>query len=228
MTAPTGTPGAPTDGGTPTGPAPATGTQQPTTPAPTGSGTQPAAGKTDLAQLPDDVRKLIEDLRNESAKHRTDKQTAAQAATAATAQRDAVLKALGLNQDGTEQIDPAKLTDQVAQFKAVAWEAAVESNVVRLGHSLGLDIDALLDSNSFLNSLEGLVDEDPGSGEFRTKLEAHLKDFSAKNPTKFKAAAATPTGPARSGGDMTPGAPGNTATRPKSLMDAVRKALPGG
>lgn len=220
MTAPTGTPGAPTDGGTATGPAPAPGTQQPTPPASaSGSGTQSQpASKTDLAQLPDDVKKYIDELRAESAKHRTDKQAATQAATDAQAQRDKILKALGLDGDGKEIVDPATLTEQIDRYKAIAWEGAVESHVVRLAASVGFDADTLLDSNQFLNSLEDLVELDPTGGDFKTKLEKHLKDFVGKHP-KFKA---TPAGaPARSGGDMPPGNPGNPQARPTSLMAAV-------
>lgn len=225
MTAPTGgTPGAPTDGGTQAGQAPATGTQQPTTPPTT---TTPPAGQQpetqDVSQLPAWAQKIINETRAEAAKHRTDKQTATQAAADAKAQRDNVLKALGLKEDGTEDVDPNKLTEQIDQYKAVAWENAVESQVVRLGHTLDIDVDALLDSNAFLNSLEDLVEDDPAGSEFKGKLEAHLKDFVEKHP-KFKR---TPSAPTRSGGTMPPGNPGTPNARPKSLSAAVKKALGG-
>lgn len=220
MTAPTGTPGAPTDGGTPTGPAPATGTQQQSTPP------APAAPETqDVSQLPAFAQKIIKDARDEAAKHRTDKQAAVQATAAEQAKLTAVLKALGLKADGTEDTDPSKLTEQVAQYQAVAWENAVKFDVFRMAPALGFDADTLLDSNSFLNTLEDLVDEDPSGGEFRTKLEKHVKDFVAKNP-KFKATSAGT--PARSGGDMPPGQPGTPRDRPKSLMDAVSRHFKAG
>lgn len=226
MTAPQppAAPGAPADAGT-GGQAP-TGTQPTTTPPAPGSGTQSPA-KTDLNTLPDDVRKIIEDARAEAARHRTDKQTAAQAAAEAKAQRDAVLKALNLKPDGTEDVDPNKLTEQVNQYKAVAWENAVEAQVVRLAGTVGFDADALLDSNKFLDSLGDLVTQDPNSGDFRALLEAHLKKFVADNP-KFKAAAAGPKAPASSGGVVPPGQPGGVTTRPTSLSAAVSKALGGG
>jgi hypothetical protein len=196
-----------------------------TPPPPAGQPAAPPQGEPqDVSALPEWAQKIIKDTRTEAAKSRTDKQTAAQAAAAAESQKAAILKALGLADDGTEEVDPSALTAQIDQYKAVAWESSVESHVVRLGQTLGLDADALLDSNSFLNSLGELVDIDPSSGDFRTKLEAHLKTFAASNPTKFKA---TPAGPARSGGDMSPGAPGTPQARPKSLTDAVKKALGG-
>ena len=198
--------------------------QPPAGPAPTPQPHAPKNDPQDVSSLPDWAQKLLGDTRAEAAKHRTDKQSAAQQAQAAQQQRDAVLKALGLKADGSEDIDPAKLTEQIDQYKAVAWENAVESHVVRLAGAVGYDADALLDSNQFLNSLEALVNEDPSNSDFRALLEKHLKDFVGKHP-KFKSANGAP---ARSGGDMPPGQAGAPTARPTSLSAAVKKALGGG
>lgn len=202
-------PGAPTDGGT-GGQAP-TDTQPQNTPAPAATETQ------DVSQLPAWAQKLITDTRTEAAKHRTDKQTATQAAAEAKAQRDAALKAFGLNADGTDvPADPAALTAAVELAQSAAWSTAVENQVLR---TKDIDADRLLDSRAFIDSLDPFADEDPSTADFKTKLAAHVKAYVGKHPN-FKA---TSAGPARSGGDMTPGAPATPPTRPKSLMDAVSK-----
>jgi hypothetical protein len=225
MTAPQppAAPGAPADGGTATGQAPA-GTQpqqQPNQPAQSEPGAQPTKpAKTDLSTLPADVQKLIEDTRAEAAKHRTEGQTAKQAVEAEKQRVAAVLKALGLNADGTDAPqDPAALAAAVEEAQNAAWATAVENQVLRLKD---VDSDRLLDSRAFIDSLDGFVDDDPNSAEFKTKLAAHVKKYVADHPS-FKA---TPAGPARSGGDH-PGGGGTPNARPTSLAAAVKKSLSG-
>lgn len=181
----------------------------------------------DVSSLPEWAQKLITDTRAEAAKHRTDKQSAAQQAQAAQAQRDAVLKALGLNPDGKDTPpDPEALAKQVSDYKAVAWENAVQAQILRVSakQEVGADADALLDSNSFLDSLEEFVSLDPNTKEFRDKLAAHIKSWVDKHP-KFKTQT-QPAGPARSGGDH-PGGGGAPTARPTSLHAAVGNALGG-
>lgn len=222
MTAPqpSGAPGAPTDGGT-TGQAPEGTQPQPNQPAKPEPGAQPTKPvKTDLSTLPADVQKLIEDTRAEAAKHRTEGQTAKQAVDAEKQRVAAVLKALGLNADGTDAPkDPAALAAAVEEAQNDAWATAVENQVLRIKD---VDSDALLDSRGFIDSLDGFVDDDPRSAEFKTKLAAHVKAYVDKNP-KFKA---TPAGPARSGGDH-PGGGGTSTARPTSLSAAIKKSLSG-
>lgn len=232
MTAPSTppAPGAPT-GGEPSGQAPQ-GTQPPATPPapqgqPTGQApaTQPQqSDKTDLSTLPADVRKIIEDARAEAAKHRNEKQTAAQQAQAAQQQRDAVLKALGLTPDGKDAPpDADALAAQLTQAQAVAWENGAAAAIVRVASAASADPDLLLDSTTFLDTLEGFVNDDPTTADFRTKLQAHIKEFVEKNP-RFKTA---PAGPARSGGDHPGGGTTPTGQRPANLHDAVRRRLGG-
>jgi len=224
MTAPQppAAPGASADGGT-GGQAP-TGTQQPqntpSAPANEPGAQQPKPTKTDLSTLPDDVQKVIADARAEAAKHRTEGQTAKQTADAEKQRVAAVLKALGINADGTDApADPAALAAAVEQAQSAAWSTAVENQVLRMKD---VDADRLLDSRAFVDSLDPFADDDPRSADFKTKLAAHVKEYVGKH-TQFKAA---PAGPGRSGGDM-PGGPGGTPTRPKSLHAAVNKALGG-
>jgi hypothetical protein len=223
MTAPTPppAPGAPT-GGEPSGQAlPATPPApqgQPTGQAPT---TQHPADKTDLSTLPADVQKIISDLRTEAAGHRTAKQTAQQ-------QRDAVLKAFGLAPDGSQAPpDADALTAQLEQYKATAWENAAQAAIVRVAGATGADADLLLDSSTFLDSLEAFVEDDPNTADFRTKIQSHITDFVTKNP-RFKAQT-TPAGPARSGGEFPGGAGAGAAITEDQLKsmtpEQIAKAL---
>lgn len=215
MTAPTpsAAPGAPADGGS-AGQAPTTTQPQQNQQAPaTAPGAQQQApASQDVSSLPDWAQKLITDTRTEAAKHRTEKQTAAQQAQAAQAQRDAILKAAGLKPDGTDaDPDPAALAAQIQEAQAVAWTNAVELSVVRSALAVGADSEKLIDSRAFIDSLDAFVDLDPNSAEFKTKLADHVKAYVDKHPT-FKAAA---PGPARSGGDHPGGAGQPPAERGK-------------
>lgn len=212
MTAPQppAAPGAPADGGQ-AGQAPTTTQPQQQAPA-NAPGAQSQPAKTDLSTLPADVRKVIEDLRTEAAKHRTDGQTAKQAAEAEKQRVAAVLKALNLKADGSEaDPDPAALAAQIQEAQAVAWTNAVELSVVRSTLAVGANAEALLDSRAFIDSLDQFVDDDPNSGEFKKKIADHVKAYVDKHPT-FKAAA---PGPARSGGDHPGGAGQPPAERGK-------------
>lgn len=225
MTAPLpGTaPGAPDTGGTPAGQAPAVDPQ----PKP---GQQPAPGAPDkpaddvdtepqdVDSLPDWARKRFKKLSDENAKHRTDKQTSAQAAEEAKRQRAAVLKAFGLAEDGSEEpLTEAQLGEKITEAQDAAWAMGVENVLLR-----NKDVDAgeLLDSRAFLNSLDdaGLTDRDPRETGFADDLAAHVATYVEKHP-KFKAKA-DPPGAARSGGDH-PGGPAAPGKRPTSLGAAV-------
>lgn len=105
----------------------------------------------------------IERLRKENAKDRTTaKAQAAEEATKELAQT--IGKALGLVQD--EPLDPAALTASLTQSQAEAKQARVELAVFRNAATAGGDPAALLDSTSFLMSLDGV---DPADSEAVTK-----------------------------------------------------------
>ncbi len=216
MTAPVEpTPGAPA-----TEPTPQTAPAQPAvTPEPA----KPDKPAEDLASLPDWAQKVIRDARAEAASTRTTaKQTAAeQARTELTAQ---IAKALGL--DGDEPPDPEELTAQIEQAQAAAWRSGVELQVFRGASALGADPAKLLDSLSFIDSLDDLVDVDPGTPDFAAQLQAKISAAIERNPT-FKAdqapAAAAPSTPRPDPSQGTRGA--IAAARPTSLFDAISKAV---
>ncbi|RSD22002.1 hypothetical protein [Amycolatopsis eburnea] len=177
----------------------------------------------DIASLPEWAQKQIRDLRTESANHRTAKQTAAQQAQAAQQQRDAILKALGLTSDGDDAPpDPEALAAQVTDQQAINWEIGAENAILRVAGAAGANADALLDSTSFLDSLEEFIADDPKSDAFRTKLQAHIKTWVSTHPN-HKAT----TGAARSGGDHPGGGTPPTIQRPTGLGAAVRRRMSG-
>jgi hypothetical protein len=225
---PSTAPGAPADAGT-GGQAP-TGTQPPAATPPVQTGQQPGPGAQppatgqpqDISSLPDWAQRIITETRAEAAQHRTAKQTATQEAQAAKTQRDQVLKAMGLNPDGTDAPATTEaLTAQVEQQQAVAWTAAVELNVFRTAQAAGANGEALLDSRAFVDSLDAFTEDDPQSPDFRTKLEAHIKAYVEQHPT-FKANATTTTAPPRAGGDRPAGGSGTQPQRPQGLGAAIK------
>jgi len=218
--------GTPTDAGT-GGQAPQ-GTQPPAT----SPAQQQTTGQAPATPQPADemtlekAKSIIDDLRKENAKHRTNNTTSTQQAQAAQEQLNAVLKALGKNPDGSDvPPDPQALAAEVTQQQAIAWETAAENAILRVAGTAGADADALLDSASFIESVvsEDFIGLDPKSAEFRTKLQAHITVWIDKHP-KHKAAGATPA--TRSGGAH-PGGTGTPTTRPKSLTAAVSKHFGG-
>lgn len=237
MTAPTPppAPGAPADGGT-GGQAP-TGTQPTTQPTAPQSGQQPGSGTQqqptgqqstgqDVSSLPEWAQKIIADTRAEAARHRTNGQTAAQQAQAAQQQRDAVLKALGLTPDGKDAPpDVDQLTAQIEQQQAVAWTAAVELNVFRTAQAAGANAEALLDSRSFVDSLDEFTEDDINAPEFKTKLDAHIRKYVEQHP-QFKTA--TTSTPGQHGSDRPPGGNGQTRQPAKGLGAAIRAHYQGG
>lgn len=95
----------------------------------------------------------IERLRKENAKDRTNaKAQAAEDARKELAQT--IGRALGLVED--EQMDPAKLTESLTASQAEAKRARVELAVFRNAATAGGDPNALLDSSSFLATLDAI------------------------------------------------------------------------
>jgi len=207
MTEPSQAPGAPTDAGD-SGQAP-TEPQQP--------GTAPAEPQ-DISSLPQWAQDAIKKTRDEAAGYRTKYQTSQKDAQAAAEQRDKVLAALGMGQD--EAPTPEQLGAQLDQFRAQAWETAVENKVLRMAPGLGLDADGLLDSIQFLESLAG-ADIDPDAADFADQLEAHVTAFVDKHP-KFKTT--PPAGAGRSGGDFS----GGPTPPPASLSSQIAAAKKAG
>lgn len=209
------------------GPAPTNGEPQNTPangqPAPGAPKDQPAKpAKTDLETLPQDVRDLIAELRTENAKHRTDKQSSAQAAEQAKRERAQVLKAYGLTEDGSEEpLSEDQLNERINEANDAAWAMGVENVLLR---NKAIDTEKLLDSRKFLNSLDdkGFNDRDPREKDFAADLGKHVAKYVEDHPEY----AAKPPGATRSGGDH-PGGPAAPRKRP-GLHAAVSNALKSG
>lgn len=211
MTAPTpdSAPGAPGTGGTPTGQVPAGGQPQNTPPAGGNApGAQDKPVKVDFSTLPQAAQDHIAKLNADVAEHRVKGTDAGKAAQAVQAKLDAVLKAMGLQPDGTaEPLTQEQIDTKLADASDDVWATKVENVVLRVKE---VDVDKLWDSRAFVNSLDPFADLDPRSDEFATKVTAHVKKYVADHP-QFKT---TPPGAAKSGGDH-PGGPGpGTRVRP--------------
>lgn len=192
--------------------------------------TEPAQQQAeDISSLPEWAQKQIRDARAEAAKSRTTaKQTAAEEARQEYADR--LARALGLTED--EPVDPDELTQQIEHAQAAAWRSGVELQVYRAAGTFGANADALLDSLSFIDSLDDLVDVDPRSPEFATQLEAKVQAALERNPnfraaSQAQAASATQQpSPNTPRPDPSQGARGpGAATRPTSLFDAISQHL---
>lgn len=170
---------------------PAATQQPPEVPAAPQEPAQPAwDGK--VESLPQGVQDLIKNLRSENAQKRTAAKTAEDDANAKIA---AALKALGID---TADEDPVKVAEQAkaerdAQQNA-ARNAQLQLSIYKLAAKTGADPDALLDSNSFLASLNGL---DPADVK---AVEAAIKTAIDNNPKLKSAPAAGKSGPELNGG----------------------------
>ena len=109
--------------------------------------------------------------------------------------------------------------------QAAAWRSGVELQVHRVASRLGGNADALLDSLSFIDSLDDLVDEDPRSAEFSTQLEAKVQAAMEKNQN-YRATGQAPAASPAPRPDPSQGPRGaSPAARPTSLFDAISKAV---
>lgn len=180
--------------------------------------TGPAPAAEDISSLPDWAQKQLRDARAEAAKSRTTakQNAAAEARAELTAQ---LAKALGLAED--EPVDPAELTSQIEHAQSVAWRNGVELQVFRAAGSLGANPEALLDSMSFIDSLDDLVDEDPRSPEFTEALKEKVAAALERNPGYRAAQQAT--GPAGPRPDPSQGARGAGPDVDSRIAEATRK-----
>jgi hypothetical protein len=158
-----------------------------------------------LGDLPDDVRKVVlgqvKEARDDAAKYRTQRQTAAQQAQAAEQQRNAILAALGIKEDGSPDVDPVQVA---AEATNRAWVAEVSLAIHTASGRLGADANRLLDSVQFLDSLDEHVTAQPGDTEFASQVDAAITAALEKNPG-YRAVSTPPTPPAS--GAPLPGTP---------------------
>lgn len=183
---------------------------QPPAPAAQQQPAQPPAGET----AEQTIARLTAELtsaRQEAGKSRVNaKQAAADEARQSLVQE--IGKALGIVKDESEQVDPAKLTAQLTDQQAAAQAAQVQLQVFKAAAKHGADPEALLDSNSFLRTLDGLAPADAD------KIDAAIKAAVEANP-KLKTAPAA----GRSGAEFA-GGTGEARKQPASLDAAVRAA----
>lgn len=175
--------------------APAAPAPTPAAPEPSAAATTPPAAPTPPAAAapapaepaadpwadPAAARAEIERLRKENGAARTN----AKAQAAEEAKKE-LLKALGLGDEA--ETDPVKLSNDLATERSAAQQARVELAVFRNAATVGGDPAALLDSTSFLKSLEAI---DPSDA---TAVSAAIATAIAANP-RLGAAPAAPADP---------------------------------
>lgn len=178
-------------------------------------------GKVD--SLPDPVAKMIRDLRTENAADRTSAKE-----TAATEARDALMKEFGeklgiLKPD--DKPDPAALAtaigekdSRIGQLETQGRMQAIELAAYKTAAKHDANPAALLDSRSFLTSVEGL---DPTADDFPQKLDDAIKTAVEANQ-QLRAGQA----PRRGGGEFH-GGPGAREGRPASLSQALSRRFTG-
>ncbi len=194
---------------TPAEPAPGAAPAVPATTEPPKPTEPPAAATTPPATAPEAPAKSVwddpvtakaegEKLRRENAKDRTTaKAQAAEDAKKEFAQ--SIGKMLGLVEDDAN--DPAKLTASLTTAQTEAKQARVELAVFRSAGTAGGDPLALLDSSSFLKSLDGIDPADSAA------VTAAITAAVTANP-RLGAAPGTPQAPAPNPAQGSSGAPG--------------------
>ncbi|MFI1942052.1 hypothetical protein ACH44C_33580 [Streptomyces purpureus] len=212
------------EGGTGGAPPAAPPAANPPVPAPPAAPPAPPApaAEGDVKSLPDWAQKALSDARAEAGKERTTAK-----ANAAAEAREQLLKEFGEKLGiltPEEKPDPAKLTAAIGEkdTRIGSLEGSVRSLTIELAAYKAAgkheaNPAALLDSRSFLESVQGL---DPAATDFATKLDDAIKAAVESN-----AQLRTGQAPRRGGGDFA-GGPGTTG-RPTSLGQAVAAGLGG-
>ncbi len=164
--------GATADAGTATG----------ATDASTGAAATATAEK--VEDLPSWAQKIITDTRKEAGDYRTAAKTAADNAQKDLTEKLAV--ALGLKPDAS--LDPAALTASLTAAQSKATQSARELAIFKAAAATGADPSRLLDSNSFMSSVNGL---DPSDG---AAVSAAITAAVAANPNLKAVLAAAASG----------------------------------
>ncbi|QOR55778.1 MAG: minor structural protein [Catenulispora phage 69_17] len=125
----------------------------------TGTGTDGGTGTPDYEALYKAAAADVDKWKSLSRKHEKqakDNADAGQTAAQRQAALDKVLAALGVEAAGSKTPDVDAITAQLQQAQASARAREVELAVLRVAGRSGADGDALLDSRSFLDSLNGV------------------------------------------------------------------------
>lgn len=160
-----------------------------------------------LPSDPEQLRKMVKDLRKEAAKDRVaGKEKAADEARRAVL--DEISKALGLSKsDETPELTVEQLTAELTESKAAERASALELAVYKAAGDLA-DPARLLDSQSFHTALK---DVDLADGEaVKNAITAFAKDHPHFAKTQAVSGASAIDKPAGSG-----------AEKPKNLQDAI-------
>jgi hypothetical protein len=163
-----------------------------------GQNGQGAQSANKVEDLPDWAQKLIRDTREEAADNRTKKNTAEQSFNDLVSK---IGQAFGLT--GTDAKDPEKLAQDLTTERQRSRESAVKLAVYQAAGEHDADPAALLDSQSFLSTLNDL---DPAADDFGSRVGTRIADAVSKN-ARLKAA--TPGGTANGGRDMGQGRQGS-------------------
>ena len=160
-----------------------------------------------LPSDPEQLRKMIKDLRKEAAKDRVaGKEKAADEARRAVL--DEISKALGLsNSDETPELTVEQLTAELAESKAAGRASALELAVYKAAGDLA-DPARLLDSQSFHAAVKDVDLTD--SEAVKNAITAFTKDHPHVAKTQAVSGASAIDKPAGSG-----------AEKPKNLQDAI-------
>jgi len=170
-----------------------------------------------VEDLPDWAQKVIRDLRDEAAGNRTGKNQAEQQHQQTL---DKIATALGLKGDDTK--DPDKLAADLKDERDKTRRKTVELAVYRAAAQHDADPAALLDSRSFLDSLDDL---DPNADDFGTRVGTRIADAVTKN-SRLKISG--PGGTAGGGRDMGQGRQGSqTGPTGVAAGRALRQARKG-
>lgn len=157
-----------------------------------------ATGDTDAPKGKTYTESYVNRMRNKEALQRTKLKEAEDKHQAVL---DSIAKALGVK--GSEEVDPAKLTEQLTAAQAEARQLKVERAVERAARTHGAD-EALL--TAVLAHQGKLTGFDPASDTFATDVDALVAEAVEANPRlKAETTAPAPAGPARSGGDFSAG-----------------------
>lgn len=187
-----------------------------------GTGDTPPAGSTPPATpsyTPEQTQAKIAELNAEAKGYREAKEAAEKAASDAQAQRDAALKALGINPDGSAVgKTPEQLASELADRTSAVDETARENLVLRVSGKTEIqgNADAMLDSRSFTEGLKAFKPDD------RAGVEKYVTDWVGAHPEhKLAAPAASSSGGVTHAGTQ-------PTTQRKSMSAALDERFPRG